>query len=355
MKSKLIQNIISVFLSVMTTLFITSVLLIFIGRNPADVFSVMLYDVFGSGYGLGQALFKATPLIFCSTGLAICFHASLFNIGAEGQLNAGAFAIAISLVVFSYMPAWLLFPVSLIIGFVMSGIIGLIPAYIKIKKGVSEVITTIMMNFIIMAVINYLLINFFAVKSTVRTEKISDSVMLPKLSDYSDYFQGSSLNFSFIIAIILALAAFYLIYKTKYGYQIRSVGFNPVASKYFGINVNKVTLLAFAIGAGMTSLAGLNYIIGYKGYYEYGFSGNVGFTAIAVSLLAKNNPVGIIFSALLFGVLDYGGLAVNTIVPKEIMFVVQAIVILSIISIDKIVKYYFENKMLKIGNNLGNS
>lgn len=355
MKRKMIKNISSVFLSVLVTLFITAVLLIVVGRNPVEVFSMMFYDVFASGYGLGQALFKATPLIFCSTGLAICFHASLFNIGAEGQLNAGAFAIAVSSVVFSFLPAWLLLPVSLLAGFIVSGIFGLIPAYIKIKKGVSEVITTIMLNFIVMAIINYLLINFFAVKATVRTEKISDSLMLPKFSDYSDYFRGSSLNLSFVIAILFAILVFYVIYKTKFGYQIRSVGFNSVASKYLGINVNKTTVLAFVIGAGITSLVGLNYVMGYKGYYEYGFSSNVGFTAIAVALLAKNNPIGIIFSALLFGVLDYGGLAVNTIVPKEIMFVVQAIVILSIISIDKIVELFFENKMLKIGNNLGNT
>lgn len=355
MKRKLIKNMTSVFLSVFVTLFITAMLLILVGRNPVEVFYMMFNDVFASGYGLGQALFKATPLIFCSTGLAICFHASLFNIGAEGQLNAGTFAIAVSAVTFSFLPAWLLLPVSLLAGFVVSGIFGLIPAYIKIKKGVSEVITTIMLNFIIMATINYLLINFFAVKATVRTEKISGSLMLPKFSDYSVYFQGSSLNLSFVVALLFAVLVFYIIYKTKFGYQIRSAGFNPVASKYLGININKTIVLAFVIGSGITSLVGLNYVMGYKGYYEYGFSSNVGFTAIAVALLAKNNPLGIIFSALLFGILDYGGLAVNTIVPKEIMFVVQAIVILSIISIDKIVESFFENNMLKIGNSHGNT
>jgi simple sugar transport system permease protein len=189
--------------------------------------------------------------------------------------------------------------------------------------------------------VNYLLIDFFAVKSTVRTEKISESFMIPKFSEYFQMFQGSSLNLTFVFALLLALFTYYLIYKTSFGYKLRAVGFNETASKYMGIKNNKIILLAFFIGSGITSFVGINFIMGYKGYYELGFSNNLGFTAIAVALLAKNNPIGVIFSALLFGILDYGGLAVNNIVPKEIMFVIQGIVILSILSVDKLVEKYY--------------
>jgi simple sugar transport system permease protein len=301
----------------------------------------MFGEVFGSGYGLGQTLFKATPLIICGCGLAICFHASIFNIGAEGQLNAGSFVISLVAFYFSGLPFILLFPLCLLSGFIVSGVFGLIPAIIKIKKGVSEVISTIMLNFIILALVNYLLIDFFAVKSTVRTEKISESFMIPKFSEYFQMFQGSSLNLTFVFALLLALFTYYLIYKTSFGYKLRAVGFNETASKYMGIKNNKIILLAFFIGSGITSFVGINFIMGYKGYYELGFSNNLGFTAIAVALLAKNNPIGVIFSALLFGILDYGGLAVNNIVPKEIMFVIQGIVILSILSVDKLVEKYY--------------
>ena len=301
----------------------------------------MFGEVFGSGYGLGQTLFKATPLIICGCGLAICFHASIFNIGAEGQLNAGSFVISLVAFYFSNLPFILLLPLCLLSGFIVSGIFGLIPAIIKIKKGVSEVITTIMLNFVILALVNYLLIDFFAVKSTVRTEKILESFMIPKFSEYFQMFQGSSLNLTFVFALLLALFTYYLIYKTTFGYKLRAVGFNETASKYMGIKNNKIILLAFFIGSGITSFVGINFIMGYKGYYELGFSNNLGFTAIAVALLAKNNPIGVIFSALLFGILDYGGLAVNNIVPKEIMFVIQGIVILSILSVDKLVERYY--------------
>jgi general nucleoside transport system permease protein len=338
---KIKANIISISISIALTFLITIVVLLIIGKNPVEVFSLMFSDVFGSGYGFGQTLFKATPLIICGCGLAVCFHASLFNIGAEGQLNAGSFVIGLVAFYLSGLPFYVAIPVALICGFIVSGLLGLIPAIIKVKKGVSEVITTIMMNFIILALINFFLIDFFAVKSSVHTEKISDAIMIPKFSDFMPVFQGSSLNLVFLFAIILAIAAYYFIYKTKFGYEIRAVGYNETASKYMGIKINKIILSSFFIGAGLTSFVGMNFIMGYKGYYEFGFSNNLGFTAIAVALLAKNNPIGIIFSALLFGFLDYGGLTVNTMVPKEIMFVIQGIVILTILSVDKLVEKYY--------------
>lgn len=345
MSNKTKINLISVSLSLLSTFLIIFILLLILNKNPFEIFLLIFNEVFASGYGIGQTLFKATPLIICGCGLAICFHASIFNIGAEGQLNAGSFVIALVALQLSFLPFPLLLFVCMICGFIVSGIFGLIPAYIKIKKGVSEVISTIMLNFIILALINYFLLNFFAVKSTMRTEEISENDMLFPLSYLFPFFQGSSVNASFFIAIIISILTYVLIYKTKFGYKLRAVGFNELASKYIGLKTNTIILLAFFIGAGVTSIVGINFVLGYKGFYELGFSSNVGYTAIAVALLAKNNPFGVIFSSLLFAVLDYGGLSINQLVPKEIMFVVQGIVILSILSVDKIVNLYFEKKL----------
>ena len=342
MKIKFLKNLFSISLSIIVTFLITSFIIILVDKNPFEIFSIMFSDVLGSRYGLGQTLFKATPLIITGIGVAICFHASLFNIGAEGQLNIGSFVIAFVALKLSGLSAFIVIPVSLISGFVISGLLGYFTALIKIKKGVSEVITTIMMNFIVLALINYLLTNFLAVKATVRTGKIDEAYMVPGFAQFSDYFKGSSVNVTFIFAIGIAILAYYIIYKTRWGYQLRSVGYNEEASKYIGLKNNKIILIAFFVGAGMNALVGLNFVMGYKGYYELGFSNNIGFTAIAVALLARNNPIGIIFSAILFGILDYGGLSVNSMIPKEIMLVVQAVVILSIISIDKISDIIFD-------------
>lgn len=331
-------------MSLLVTVIIVFTLLLSLNKNPFEIFSIIFTEVFASGYGIGQTLFKATPLIICGCGLAVCFHASLFNIGAEGQLNAGSFVISIVALQFSDLPLPAVLFLCILCGFIVSGIFGLIPAYIKVKKDVSEVITTIMLNFIVLALINYFLDDFFAVKSTMHTEKIPENFMLFKFSDFIPFFQGSSLNASFLIAILLSVFTYILIYKTNFGYKLRAVGFNQTASKYIGLNTGKIILLSFFIGAGMTSLVGINFIFGYKGFYELGFSNNVGYTAIAVALLSKNNPIGIIFSSILFAILDHGGLSINQLVPKEIMLVVQGVIILSILSVDRIVNIYFERK-----------
>ena len=351
MSKKAKINLISISLSLLSTLIIVFILLLILNKNPFEIFSLIFSEVFASGYGIGQTLFKATPLIICGCGLAICFHASLFNIGAEGQLNAGSFIIAIAALNFADLPFPLLLLLCMLCGFIVSGIFGLIPAYIKIKKDVSEVITTIMLNFIIFALVNYFLVDFFAVKSTMHTEKIPEDAMLFKLSDIIPFFQGSSLNASFFIALIIATLSYVLIYKTSFGYKLRAVGFNETASKYIGLKTNKIILIAFFTGAGLTSLAGINFVFGYKGFYEMGFSNNVGFTAIAVALLAKNNPFGIIFTSLLFAILDYGGLSINQLVPKELMLVVQGVIILSILAVDRLVNIYFskQSTLEKIG------
>ncbi len=341
MSKKLKANILSISISLIATLVVLFIFLYAVGRDPYFVMETMFSEVFGTGYGIGQALFKATPLIIVGCGLAFCFQASIFNIGAEGQLNLGVFGMSIIAYIFDDSLGVFVFPLAIIVGFALSAGWGFIPAYVKIKRGVSEVITTIMLNFISLALINYLLVEFLAVKSTVRTEKILEHVSIPQLSDYFEAFQGSSVNLTFFFAILLAVATYFIFYKTRFGYKLRAVGLNPKASKYLGINSDKMTVISFMIGAGITSLVGLNFVFGYKGYYEYGFSNNIGFTAIAVTLLAKNNPIGIIFTSLLFGVMDYGGLAVNTIVPKEIMLVFQALVILSILSFDRLVKIYY--------------
>lgn len=341
MRRELKINTISITLSLIATFLIVTLFLFALSKNPFEIYSVMLGEVFGSYYGFGQMLFKATPLIIIGCGLAICFHASLFNIGAEGQLNAGSFVMAIMLVALNGLPFILAFIISVICGFLVSGLLGLIPAIIKVKKGVNEVITTIMMNFVILYLVNYFLMNFFAVPATQRTVKIPDSFMLPKASDFISAFHGSALNLTFVFALLLAFIIYYIIYKTRFGYNIRAVGFNEIASAYIGLKPAKTVLISFFIGAGVISLAGINFIMGYKGYYEFGYTNNIGFTAIAVALLARNHPIGIIFSALLFAFLDFGGLAVNQIIPKEVILVIEAIVILSIISVNKLTENYF--------------
>lgn len=344
MNKKLLLNISSVLLSILITIIITVLFLLVIGKDPFLIFGKMFSEVFGSSYGLAQTLFKTTPLIIAGCAISICFQAKLFNIGGEGQINAGAFVMAITAVSFPSLPFIIVLPLCIATGFFASALFGVIPAVIKVKKGVSEVITTIMLNFISLSMVNYFLVSHFAVRSTIRTEKIADNFFFTRLSEFIPAFQGSPLNISLFIALALAITLYFVIYKTSVGYKLRAIGLNPVASGYMAVNVNKYTIISFAVAAGLMSLVGLNYIYGYKGFYEYGFSANIGFTAIAVSLLARNNPIGIIFSAFLFGFLDYGGLAVNELVPKELMLIFQGVVVLCILGVNKATDEYFKRR-----------
>ncbi|MFI5252112.1 MAG: ABC transporter permease [Bacteroidota bacterium] len=312
------------------------VFIIFLGKDPIEIFGKFFAESFGNSYGVGQILFKATPMIFTGLAAAICFRSGLFNIGAEGQLLIGAFTTAWVGFTFTSLPAFILLPLCVIGGILGGAFWGIIPGILKAKFGAHEVINTIMMNFIGAAMISYLVGNLLAVPGTVHTPFIAQSAELPRLGSMLDFFRGSPVNFSLFIAIGACIFMYYLLWKTRFGYELRTMGSNVNAARYGGINVARRTIMAFGISGGFAGLVGSNFVLGYKHYFELGFSENTGFIGIAVALLANNHPIGIIFSSLLFGILDYGGLAVNTIVPKEIVNILQALIIIFVIILTKV-------------------
>jgi len=302
-----------------------------IGRDPAEVYGRFLGETFTSWYGIGQVLFKATPLIFTGFSAAIGFRAGLFNIGADGQLVIGAFLTAWIGATFVGLPPLLLIPLCIIGGMAGGAAWGAIPGYLKARFGSHEVINTIMMNFIAAALVSYLLNNFFSVPATVHTPPIAEGAAIPRLDVFSDAFRGSPVNFSLLLALILAAAVYYLLWKTRLGFELRALGQNHQAARYAGIDIRKRTVLAMTLAGACAGLVGSNFVLGYKHYFELGFSEGTGFIGIAVALLGRNHPLGIVVAALCFGVLEYGGLTVNTIVPKELMNILQASVILFVI------------------------
>ena len=193
-----------------------------------------------------------------------------------------------------------------------------------------------MLNFIALAFANYAVNILFVVPATVHTPEISGNAVIPRIDAITGFAKGSPFNESFIIAILVCILVYYLIWKTPLGYEIRTFGLNPNAAKYAKINIKKLTFLAMAISGGIAGLAGSNFVMGYKHYFELGFSDGAGYIGIAVALIARNNPFAIIAVALFFGVLEYGGLTINTLVPKEIVTMLQAIVIIFVIIIGRI-------------------
>ncbi len=281
-------------------------------------------------------LFKATPLIFTGLSVAFAFKGGLFNIGAEGQLSIGAFCTAWVAFTFIYLPWPVLIAFSVLAGFIGGAFWGAIAGCLKARFGSHEVINTIMLNFIALALVNYFVNAVFNVPATVHTPEISASAYLPRFDSFTGMFKGSPFNLSFLVAIAACIIIYYVMWKTPFGYEINTLGSNQNAARYARMNIRRLIISTMALSGGFAGLAGTNFVLGYKHYFELGFSDGAGYIGIAVALIARNNPFAVILVAIFFGILEYGGLTINTIVPKEIVTMLQAIVIIFVIIISQL-------------------
>ena len=319
-------------LAVLGALLVGALFIAAVGKNPLDVYARMAQGVFGNPYGIGQVLFRATPLIFTGLAVALAFRAGLFNIGAEGQCVIGAFAMGIVGAWGQGLPGLVLVPLVALAGAAAGALWALPPAILKAKVGAHEVINTIMMNFIALALVQYLGHRAF-VHATVHTPEIAPGARIARLEVFLPFFQGSPVNLSLLLAVACAVLVGWLLWRTTLGYELRAVGLQPPAAESAGIPVGRTRVIALCLSGALAGLVGTNFVQGYKGYFESGFSAGVGFLGIAVALLGRNHPAGVVVAALFFAALSYGGLVINTEVPKELVEILQAIVILFAITL----------------------
>jgi simple sugar transport system permease protein len=191
------------------------------------------------------------------------------------------------------------------------------------------VIVTIMLNFIVLALLNYIVAARIHVPETLHTPEVHSGA-IPRLDSFIGAFHGSAANLSIIIALLAAAAVWVYLFKTKRGYELRAVGLQPEAAEYGGVNVGHVWMRAMILSGAIAGIGGVNYVLGYKHYYEEGFAGGAGFLGIAVALVGRNHPVGVVLAALFFATLSQGGLAIHAFVPKQMVEVLQGVVILAV-------------------------
>jgi simple sugar transport system permease protein len=300
------------------------------GQSPGTVYRLLIDGTWGNAYGLGQVLYKATTLTFTGLAVAIGLRAGLFNIGAESQLAAGGFVAALAGILLpSGLPALLTLPLYILAAALGGGIVAGIPGALKARFGAHEVITTIMLNFIVLALLNYLIAVHFKVPDTLHTPDIHAGA-LPRLSAIAPAFHGSAANIVILLAALTAIAAWWFLFRTRAGFELRATGLQPLAAEYGGVHVGTVWWRAMALSGALAGLGGLNYVLGYKHYYEEGFAGGAGFLGIAVAIVGRSHPLGVALASLLFATMSQGGLAVNAIVPKQIVDVLQAVVIIAV-------------------------
>lgn len=318
--------------AVVAAMAVSALLIMAAGQDPLFIFAKMLRMTFGSDYGTGQIMFRTTSLLLTGLAVAIPFRMKLFNIGGEGQLLAGACAAAVAGMA---VPSWLPSPAGIAVAaaaaMAAGGSLGLAAGWLKVRYGVNEVISTIMLNFIAQAAVSYLLTAHLAVPSTVHTPDISQAAVIPAIDDVLGIWKRSPANLSIVLALLACVTTWAVIFRTRAGYEMRAAGINHEAAAYAGIRTTWYQLGAMAAGGAAAGLAAANLVLGYKHSFEAGLTSGLGFSGIAVALLGWAHPLWIAVSALLFGFLEYGGLAVNAYVPKDIFMMVQAVTIILIV------------------------
>lgn len=308
------------------------------GASPRAMAGLVFDGTWGTSYGAGQVLFKATPLLFTGIAVDLALRAGLFNIGAEGQLAVGSLAAG---VVGARLPAGTPFlvamPLALAAAMAAGALWALVPALLKGRYGAHEVISTIMMNSIASSVVGLALgAGGLALIGTVRTADVVPGARMPRLDVWFEGLKGSAASFALALGVLATFLATESYRRTRFGREIGLIGQNPRAMEAEKVPVRARIEQALVVSGALAGAASLGTVLGYKGYFEEGLGAGAGFGGLAVAILGRGSAVGLIFAALLFGTLQQGGLAVNAFVPKELMDVLTGVVVCAVALSDQL-------------------
>jgi ABC-type uncharacterized transport system permease subunit len=314
--------------SVVLGLFLGALIMLLGAYNPLQAYASLLDRAFGDMYSIGETIRQITPLIFTGLAVAFAFRTGLFNIGAEGQFIVGSLAAAYVGIAF-ILPWYIHAPLSAAAGGLAAGIWGAIAGYLKAKRGVHEVISTIMLNFIALYLSNYIVKTFMLEPGQQRSKIVEESSWL-SFPGFTQLFGGSRIHAGIFIAIVCAVLFYVILWRTTHGFELRAVGLNPHASEYAGMNVRRSLVLAMFVSGSFAGFGGAAEVLGVFHYQAISASfPGYGFLGIAVALLGRNSASGIVAAAVFMGVLTFGatGMKFGAGVPVELIHVVIALVI----------------------------
>jgi simple sugar transport system permease protein len=316
-----------------------------VGGNPFYAYLGLFQGAFGSAKAWSETGVWASPYIFAGLAVALAFKGGLFNIGAEGQLALGAvvaawIGYALPDMLGISLPVIIHLPLAIILGVLAGALWGAIPGALKAYTGGHEVINTIMMNYIALNMVSFLLNGPMKDKSpgnvVARTPPIAESAR------FTPIFEGFRLHWGFVLALLVAVFIWWLLWKTTLGFEIRTVGLNPDAAQYAGINVKRTIILTMAISGALAGLAGVIEVTGLNYRHELGFSVGYGFDAIAIALLGKTHPAGVVLGAIIFAGMRNGATRMQflTQIPVDVISVIQALILL-FVAADAIIRYIY--------------
>jgi simple sugar transport system permease protein len=332
-----------------------AILMLLIGDNPVDGYMYLFKGGLMNVQRIGDTLATATPLIFTGLSVAFAFKTGLFNIGTPGQMLFGGFcATSIGLLYSDSMPRFLLLILMVLVGALAGALWAFVPGLLKAKFNVNEVVSSIMMNWTAYWIVYYAVPAYFKGSTETESKNIPQVASL-KAEWLTNLFDGSYINLGLIIAIVVVILIWFILNKTVLGYELKAVGFNRDAAEYAGMSVNKNIILAMMIAGALSGLAGVAQYIGNASNIQIGIMPSQGFDGIAVSLLGANSPLGVLVSAIFFGLLysGKGFMNVNTSIPPEIADTIIAIIIyFAAISaaVPMIVKKFKQRKAQKAGD-----
>ncbi len=326
-----------------------AILLIIAGINPLEAYGRLFYSVFSKPKNIIWAIIYATPLIFTGLSVAFSFRMGVFNIGAEGQFVVGSLAACLVGIFVKAPPV--IHGILCILAAALAGAIwSFIVGFLKIKRGINEVLSYIMFNWIAYYLSNYI-VNIAGVKRVgggESTKDVEDSAMILMTKGIISLLDSNSLNWGFLLSVVIAILIWFIMNKTTLGYQITAVGHNPDASTYAGISTNKITIIATSISGALAGLGGAVHVLGMSGRISQ-FSGQegFGFEGISVALIGASNPIGCVFSGLFYGIMKYGGSKLSFVnAPSEIVDIIMGTIIL-FIAISHVFKYIVSKNIKK--------
>ncbi|MEP4198940.1 MAG: ABC transporter permease [Aliishimia sp.] len=345
-------------ISLLLAAILSALVILAIGESPSAALWLMIEGTLLRSSGIGYMLYYTTNFIFTGLAVSVAFHARLFNIGGEGQATLGGLGVALACLYIPW-PHWSLAILGASVGaMIFAAAWAAIPAYLQAKRGSHIVITTIMFNFIAAALMNYLLVNQLKPAGAMdpATANFPVATHLPTFEDmaavlgFEKMFRAAPANVSFFLALMACVLVWLLIWRTRLGYEIRSFGFSESGAKYAGISPAKITVIAMLISGGLAGMMAVNTTQGEAERLILNMTEGAGFIGIAVALMGRSHPFGVFLAAILFGFLYQGGaeLALWTSIPRELIVVIQALVILFTGALDNMVRMPLERVFLAL-------
>ena len=328
-------------------LLLGSLLIVAYGENPIDVYTSIFDASLGSADGIGYVLAIATPLIFAALAVCVCFKGGLFNIGVEGQYLVAMITAAVVEVNLDFLPGPLLVPAVLLAAMLGGMIWAAIPGVLKVTRGAHEVVTTIMLNLVAVSLVGWALNGPLHYNDApegafvdLRSNVFPKNGLAGDLGSMFGVTPGAHLSWLLFLAIAAAIVVWFLIRRTRLGYEARAVGSSPGSARAGGVSIGSTQLRLFLISGALAGLVGMQLLLADRGYLPLNYVVGLGFTGIAVAFLGQNNPIGIVFAAILWGILSRGEVAlqISSQVPREFIIILQGLLILTVVITYQIAK-----------------